>query len=133
MKKAAFTLSILFFLAVGAHAQYNSGVLARNFDMLSKDTSKVKVQLYIPNAFTPNGDGLNDYFKVYGITNERIIDFRIFNRWGTILYRSNDNNAAWDGKYRSKLQPSNSYGYIIEVAFPEGRIETYKGIITLLN
>jgi gliding motility-associated-like protein len=94
-----------------------------------------KSSLKIPNAFTPNGDGLNDVFKVINLTNERIVDFRVFNRWGTIVYRSidSDGNAGWDGNYKGQAQPTGVYGYLIRIAYPDGNIETYKGTVTLIR
>lgn len=64
--------------------------------------------LYIPNAFTPNGDGLNDTFGGVG---EGITDYniQIFDRWGNLLFESNDINKQWDGSYKNELSPSGVY------------------------
>ena len=64
-----------------------------------EDTTKNS--LTIPNVFTPNGDGHNDYFKITG-QNIRSINEKIFNRWGQLLYKWNDINEHWDGKYNNK-------------------------------
>lgn len=91
--------------------------------------------IMIPNAFTPNGDGRNDLFKLVNTTNERLLDFRIFNRWGTILYRSPDDDVTkgWDGNYKNQPQPTGVYGYVIRIAYSDGNIETYKGTVTLIR
>jgi len=91
--------------------------------------------IMIPNAFSPNGDGRNDLFKLVNTTDERVLDFRVFNRWGTILYRSADDDATkgWDGNYKGQAQPTGVYGYVIRIAYPDGNIETYKGTVTLVR
>jgi len=100
---------------------------------IAMDTVSAHKELYIPNAFTPNGDGLNDQFKIINLSNEKIIDFRVFNRWGTILYRSGDNHAAWDGKYKGKMQETGVYGYLMKIGYADGSIVTYKGTVMLIR
>ncbi|WP_181358341.1 gliding motility-associated C-terminal domain-containing protein [Taibaiella chishuiensis] len=90
-------------------------------------------ELLIPNAFTPNGDGRNDIFQISNFSNEKLIDFRIFNRWGTILFRSTDPKNGWDGTYKGQEQPMGVYGYLICIGYPDGKVETYKGTVTLLR
>ncbi len=89
--------------------------------------------LFIPNAFSPNNDGINDIFKVVNLENESIVYFRIYNKWGTIMYESTDNQAQWNGSYKGKLQPQGEYGYIIAVKFPSGVTEVYKGTLMLIT
>lgn len=57
---------------------------------------KPQLSLFVPNAFTPNSDGLNDYFNVSGkgITE---LTMQIFNRWGNLIFETNDLNEGWDG------------------------------------
>lgn len=90
-------------------------------------------QLLIPNAFSPNNDGQNDYFKISNITDEKLIDFKVFNRWGTILYRTTDAKAGWDGTFKNQPQPVGVYGYVIRIGYSDGYVETYKGTVTLLK
>jgi len=90
-------------------------------------------ELLIPNAFTPNNDGQNDFFKIKNITDEKIIDFKVFNRWGTILFRTTDPNMGWDGTSKGQSQPVGVYGYVIQIGYPDGNVETYKGTVTLLK
>lgn len=68
--------------------------------------------LYIPNTFTPNGDNLNDTFSAVG---GRISSYSmlIFNRWGQLLYETDDINAPWDGTYDGEKVPPDSYVYKI--------------------
>jgi gliding motility-associated-like protein len=90
-------------------------------------------ELMIPNAFSPNGDGQNDYFKISNITDEKLIDFKVFNRWGTILFRTSDPRQGWDGNYKGQPQPFGVYGYVIRIAYADGYVETYKGTVTLIK
>lgn len=74
------------------------------------------VILYVPNAFTPNNDGINDAFRVYGngITQFEII---IFNRWGEVVYQSNDIEQFWNGSHQSggHYVPDGMYSYVIKL------------------
>ncbi|HAR20320.1 MAG TPA: hypothetical protein DCR46_06625, partial [Cytophagales bacterium] len=69
-------------------------------------------QLHVPSAFSPNDDGLNDMFQVFG--NDIVaFDIKIFNRWGELIYQSNDFNFKWDGKYKGETVPIETYPYVI--------------------
>ncbi len=70
--------------------------------------------IMVPNAFTPNKDGLNDIFRVLG-TLEMADDFSmsIYNRWGQCVYTSNDKYAGWDGMYKGSASPSGTYAYMV--------------------
>lgn len=90
-------------------------------------------QVYIPNAFSPNGDGINDRFIIYwgeGVTLVRSL--RIFDRWGNALFEQNDldpddPNAGWDGSFRHRPVERDVYVYAIEVQFADGSIRLFKG------
>ena len=75
----------------------------------------VNENIYIPNAFSPNGDGLNDEFKVTG-NSEIIYSFRlhIYNRWGNLVFESNDISTGWDGKHKGNPGTQGAYVYKIE-------------------
>lgn len=86
----------------------------------------------IPNAFTPNGDGVNDKVYVRGYAIDKML-FRIYNRWGQLVYESTDRNQGWDGKYKGVLQPMDAYIYTLEIEYTDGSKATKKGDITLLR
>lgn len=88
--------------------------------------------IFIPNAFTPNNDGMNDEFFVKGDKIETITT-TIFNRWGNELITLEGLNEKWDGTYNDELVPSGTYFYLVEVKFEEGRKEVLKGSVTLLR
>lgn len=88
--------------------------------------------VYVPNAFTPNDDGKNDVIKVYSqIATE--ITFRIFNRWGEMVFETKDINVGWDGKFRGKLLDPDTYDYYLEATCIGGDQEIIKGNITLIR
>ncbi|MDB5229564.1 MAG: cell surface protein [Chitinophagaceae bacterium] len=93
---------------------------------------KIIPNVDVPNAFTPNGDGINDqvHVKGFGIKN---VAWKIYNRWGTLVFQSNNFKQGWDGKYQGQLQPQDVYAYILDVEFVNGEKYVKKGDITLLR
>ena len=90
--------------------------------------------VYVPTAFTPNGDGLNDYFSAKGIiSNTAKFTMIIFNRYGHKIYETNDMNESWDGLFKGEPAPDGVYAWIIQVK--EDSIESYEitGTVTLLR
>src|SRR5690606_34687926 len=75
--------------------------------------------VYIPNAFTPNGDGRNDVFLVYG-NNISGVKMTIFNQWGQQIFQSISKNTGWDGTSKGANQPSGVYVYVIEIDIADG-------------
>lgn len=102
------------------------------------DSVTIKVtnykHLYIPTAFSPNGDGQNDVFKVkaQGVA---YIHMRLYNRWGNVVYEGGDVNSGWDGYFGSGKAPAGSYVYMVEYAFygEEKSPKLEKGVFTLVR
>jgi gliding motility-associated-like protein len=71
-----------------------------------------KITLFIPNSFTPNGDGINDYFFALG---QNIMDyeFYLYNRWGELIFHSEDIYQQWDGKYKGKIVEESVYNWVV--------------------
>ena len=88
--------------------------------------------LYVPNTFTPNDDGINDVFLV-PYTNVEKFHLVIFNKWGNLLFETNDINVGWDGKYCGEFVPEGLYVYSIE-AIGDDKV-TYRklGTVTVLR
>lgn len=104
---------------------------------VGRDTVRVAVDykfaLQIPSGFTPNGDGRNDEFKVVNANFQRLMEFRVFNRWGQEVFSTTNIYEGWDGKWKGTDQPIGDYQYLIRVAYPDGNVETYKGDINLIR
>src|SRR5690606_17311931 len=92
--------------------------------------------LDIPNAFTPNGDGENDYFFPRTLLSKGVHQFKmnIFNRWGQQVFETAAvDGRGWDGRLNNIAQPMGVYLYLIEVSYVNGRQEQYKGNVTLIK
>lgn len=87
---------------------------------------------YIPNAFTPNGSEFNDYFHGKGIC-IKTAELFVFDRWGDIVYRSEDLNKPWDGTIRNKLAKQDVYVYRINLIDCKNIEHKYLGHVTLLH
>ncbi len=89
--------------------------------------------LYIPNAITPNDDGINDYFHISGLNiPDKDFSFRIYNRWGTLIFYSSNPSFEWDGSINGKKVPSDIYNYRIIFRDPSGILHTKEGFITII-
>jgi len=88
-------------------------------------------QVGIPNAFSPNGDGLNDAFGLDIFGNLEIEEFQVFNRWGEKVH--DDATNDWDGTFRNDKQPIGVYVYRIVIRTAQNRMKTYTGDIHLLR
>lgn len=88
--------------------------------------------IFIPNSFSPNGDGNNDMFTIYG-TDIRNIDLKIFNRWGELIYATTNQFSGWDGTYKGQLQMPQVYTYVARVTYLNNKKVEKKGTVTLLN
>jgi gliding motility-associated-like protein len=104
------------------------------------DTVEVKVfqlicngeYLFIPNAFTPNADNFNDVLYVRGYNIEKMI-FRIFDRWGEMVFESTDKNVGWDGTFRGRKLDPDVYDYYLDITCVGGLNELIKGNVTLMK
>jgi gliding motility-associated-like protein len=86
----------------------------------------------VPNAFSPNGDGVNDVVKVEGKGIVGLV-FRIYNRWGEKVFETHDKNEGWNGIYKGILQEMDVYTYAVEATLINGQTVPLKGNITLLR
>ena len=99
------------------------------------DSLLVVVVPYIPNAFTPNSDGLNDRFRILGLPVENITKFNmeIFNRWGQIVFSTNNILDAWDGKFKGEACPAGEYVWVIYYEDNKKTKFTNKGLVMLVR
>ncbi|MEO8149717.1 MAG: gliding motility-associated C-terminal domain-containing protein [Bacteroidia bacterium] len=99
------------------------------YDLHIKD----EYAFYIPNSFTPNGNGLNDYFSINGI-NFKSFEVQIYNRHGQLIHHSKNQNNAWDGKDENgQAVQEGVYAYRILVDEPTGKRHTYTGTVSLIR
>lgn len=94
--------------------------------------------IFVPNTFSPNGDGMNDRFYPRGTGVFTIKSFKIFNRWGQQIFHNanfnaNDSNAGWDGTINGQSVTPDVFVYVMEVVCENNVILTYKGDITLIK
>lgn len=95
--------------------------------------------VFIPNSFTPNGDNMNDIIKVLGGADiMRVKQFIIFNRWGEMVFSQenfppNNNAYGWNGYFKGKVVPIDSYAYFCVIEFRNGSAKEYKGHINVLR
>ena len=106
---------------------------------VASDTVSVYVNedytVFVPNAFSPNGDGNNDYFQMFGnLAGIHSIEIKIFNRWGEKVFESENPDFKWDGTYKGVLQNPCVFVYEMKIVFQDGHSdELRKGSITLVR
>jgi gliding motility-associated-like protein len=98
------------------------------------------VSVYIPNGFSPNGDGINDIFHVFAKTEgvSQVKSFLIFDRWGNGVFEDydfqpNDPAHGWDGQHRGEEMNAAVFVYFAEIEFIDGRVELFEGDVTLVK
>lgn len=74
-----------------------------------------EIRVILPTAFSPNGDGINDFFEIVNKDDFSEITMRVYNRWGELIHTGNGSNHFWDGKYKAADQPLGSYSFFISV------------------
>lgn len=95
---------------------------------------KEVTQLYIPNAFTPNGDGNNDVFQAYGDAGSlKYFELQVFNRWGEKVFEATNLRDTWDATYRGEASPDGVYVYIAKAVYIDGVRNDYKGSVTIIR
>ena len=107
-----------------------------------KDSINITIQnceecrLFIPSAFSPNDDGLNDLFKTrpqcpnIGLQN---FSLSVYNRWGQLVFMTHDINTGWDGRYKNKRLDQDVYVYLVDYSFKQNKLHHQKGTIALVR
>jgi len=116
------TISVI---ALGVETCLNSAIGMAEGTTLSDE-------VFIPNSFSPNGDGKNEIFRAYG-TGISGINMKVFNQWGELLYEGNDVGTGWDGKQKGKVQPMGVYFYVMKIKLTTGTESIRKGSVNLLR
>ncbi|MFT4152798.1 lectin-like domain-containing protein [Parafilimonas sp.] len=90
-------------------------------------------EIYIPSAFTPNGDGLNDAFKMTPVGIKQILYFKVMNRWGQVMYASKSASAAWDGTLNGIPQAAGTYIWMVAGITASGTAFRKQGTVVLIR
>ncbi|GAA4323560.1 PKD domain-containing protein [Flaviaesturariibacter amylovorans] len=118
--------------------QVTTGFGCTATDTLNVKTFCASTQAFVPNAFSPDGDGINDVLMVRGTGILQVKSFRIFNRWGEVVFERanfapNNPSFGWDGKVKGTVTPPDVYVYTAEVICENGMTFTYKGNVSVLK
>lgn len=113
-------------------ARVSSGSCFAEDDVLVR-VFKNGPDLYVPSAFTPNGDGLNDIVRPVGVGIAQLQHFRIYNRWGQLLYTTSQFGQGWDGSYNGVKQPAGTYVYEAIGTDQSGNRVYRKGTLVLIR
>lgn len=107
------------------------------FGCLDSATIKVYVDFdnteFIPTGFTPNGDGKNDKFGPIKFKLQKLVEMRVYNRYGEVVFQSSNAQDGWDGTYHGVPQDMGTYSYEVIAARPDGTQKVYKGSVTLIR
>jgi gliding motility-associated-like protein len=110
--------------------------VTNNIGCSDSDTINVKVLkgpgVYVPNAFTPNGDGLNDVFKPTAVGISKIEYFRVFNKYGETVFETNQINKGWDGTYKGVKQNIGNYVWVLRATDRLNKTVNKKGTVLLI-
>jgi gliding motility-associated-like protein len=113
-------------------------VTARNdIGCVSSDDIRIKVykgpDIYVPNAFTPDGNGVNDILRAIPVGIKDFRYFRIYNRWGTLIFTTNTSVTGWDGTIKGNRQSAGTYVWMAEGVDYKGNIVQRKGTVTVIK
>ncbi|MEI6312592.1 MAG: PKD domain-containing protein [Bacteroidota bacterium] len=108
------------------------------YGCVNYDTVRVNViknsLLLVPTAFTPNGDGVNDIFRIVKYFNiKKLVSFNIYSRWGELVFSTDDINTGWDGSYKARPQPSSTFVWVVKGIDYDDQEITEKGNVTLIR
>jgi gliding motility-associated-like protein len=104
-----------------------------------KGDGYVKVQvykgpeLYVPGAFTPNGDGKNDKFFPFPVGIKELVYFKVFNRWGQLVFSTNKLRDGWDGKFGGQDEATGVYVWAVQARTKDNKVITRRGTVTLIR
>jgi gliding motility-associated-like protein len=110
-----------------------SGCQSLVSNRITTEIGCVSTDIYVPDVFSPNGDGINDVIKPVCVGISKLAYFKIYNRWGNILFESSVESIGWDGKLRGQLQPADSYIWMVVGTDTNGKEIRKSGVLTLVR
>jgi gliding motility-associated-like protein len=121
----------------GASEQLYNITITTKTGCITVDTQMVKIinaaQIYVPNAFTPNSDGLNDILQPTLMGIKELQFFRVYNRWGQLLFETRTKFTGWDGRLNGNLQPSGVVVWVAQGLGVDGKVYTRTGTSALIR
>lgn len=119
---------------VTSTTKYKLAVVGTNGCITTRESNiKVTLKLYMPGAFTPNGDGKNDLFRIPPGTSIHLTQLSIYNAWGTKIFSTNDINKGWDGNYKGAPAEADVYIFTIKATDYQGQNIHLKGTVLLIR
>lgn len=116
---------------ITAYASNDRGCLVKDTAVIGPCCSNDFI--YFPNAFSPNNDQINDFFCPFSGSLCHTISFKVFDRWGELIFESTEMGMCWDGTFRQKNCPIEVYVWLAEIADDQGNTNILKGDVTLLR
>lgn len=126
MKKILLTLALLMSIVGYSQVSKTQPISA------IASTSVDEYFIYVPNSFTPNGDGLNDIFRP-AVIGQQTFQMTIYDRWSEVLYKTNDPSNGWDGTYKGNTCKENAYVWEISTIDIFGIKHYYIGYVIIIN
>ncbi len=133
---SSYTTRYTEFFATANDVEYQIDITDEN-TCVTTDTILMQVLkkpgYYLPTAFTPNGDGLNDVARPYLVRMKSLKSFSVFNRWGNLIFYTTTEGEGWDGTYKGMKQDSGVYVWILEFMNNDNKLLIEKGTITIIR
>ena len=124
---------------VNAYVEFSHQVILRVTDPFGCENedsvminTKPCCEIFLPDAFSPNGDGKNDLFRVVDMGRHPFTDFKVLNRWGEVIFNTTDPSQGWDGSHEGVAQDIGVYYYIVKYKC-DGKSQTKSGQVTLVR
>ncbi len=128
------------FPTLNREAYYTVKLVATNTNLNCSDSAKVTLTVLdhcliaVPTAFTPNNDGRNDYFRPHNALKADDYEFKVYNRWGQLVFQTNNWQDKWDGKINGNLQGSGVFVWMLRYIHRDTKKEVFeKGTVTLIR
>jgi gliding motility-associated-like protein len=97
------------------------------------DPDTCNIDILMANVFTPNGDGINDEIKPVLLGIDKFVCFKVYNRWGNLVFETKDREKGWDGNFRTQGQGTETFQWLAEGYDRDGKLVRRTGMITLLR
>lgn len=107
-------------------------IYEENFEIQASSEECLQPNVWVPNIFSPNGDGENDILYVYG-QGIKELNFSVYNRWGELIFQTNNIQEGWDGTYKGKRCSPNVFVYLLDVTLVNNQNYKFYGTVTLVH